>query len=76
VSLFQCAHVKIIVDTLHLWSSKILKMVCDFLSNPTISPDVEMLHNNILGAIEEMRSMVDIENKKERHNAFEKAFGL
>jgi len=51
-------------------------MVCDFLSNPTISPDVEMLHNNILGAIEEMRSMVDIENKKERHNAFEKAFGL
>jgi hypothetical protein len=29
-------------------------MVCDFIGHPTIFPDVEMLHNNILGVIEEM----------------------
>jgi hypothetical protein len=33
---------------------KKLTMVCDFTSRlVTIFPDVEMLHNNILGAIEE-----------------------
>jgi hypothetical protein len=45
---------KKLFDTIHLWSSKILTMVCDFTSHPTIFPDVEMLHNNIIGAIEEM----------------------
>jgi hypothetical protein len=40
-------------------------MVCDFTSRlVTISLDVEMLHNNVLGAIEERRSRVDIEDKK------------
>jgi hypothetical protein len=34
-----------------------------------------MLHDNILGTIEKMRFMVDIEDKKEQHNAFEKVFG-
>jgi hypothetical protein len=43
-----------LLDTLHLWISKILTMVCDFRGRPTISPNVEMLHNNILGTIEEM----------------------
>jgi len=28
-------------DTLHLWYSKILTMVYDFTSHPTISPDVD-----------------------------------
>jgi hypothetical protein len=51
-------------------------MVCDFISCPTIFPDVEMLHNNILGAIEKMRFRVDIEDVKERHNAFEMALGF
>jgi len=51
-------------------------MVCDFTSRQTIFLDVEMLHNNIFGAIEEMRLSVDIEDEKERHNSFEKAFGL
>jgi hypothetical protein len=42
-------------DTLHLWSSKILTILCDFIDNvSTIFPDVEMLHNNILGTIEKM----------------------
>jgi hypothetical protein len=46
-------------DTLHLWSSKILTMVCDFISClVTISLNVEMLHNSILGVIEEMQSKV------------------
>jgi hypothetical protein len=40
-------------------------MVCDFIGRPTIFPNVEMLHNNILGVIEEMRFRVDIENMKE-----------
>jgi hypothetical protein len=35
-----------------------------------------MLHCKILGAIEEMRSRMDIENEKEQHNAFENALGL
>jgi hypothetical protein len=35
-----------------------------------------MLHNNILGVIEEMRSKVDMEDEKKWHNPFEKAFGL
>jgi hypothetical protein len=62
-------------DTLHLWSSKILTMVCDFISYfVTIFPDVEMLHNNILGFIEEMQSTMDIKDEKEQHNAFEKAW--
>jgi hypothetical protein len=39
-------------------------MVCDFTGRPTIFPNVEMLHNNILRAIEEMRSRVDIEDEK------------
>jgi hypothetical protein len=30
----------------------------------TILPNVEMLHNNILKAIEEMQSRVDIEDEK------------
>jgi hypothetical protein len=52
-------------------------MVCDFRSHlATIFLDVEMLHHNILGTIEEMRSRVDIGNKKEQHNAFEKVLGL
>jgi hypothetical protein len=56
-------------DTLHLWSSKILTMVCDFIGYlVTISLDVEMLHNNILGAIEIYN------DEKEQHNAFEKAW--
>jgi hypothetical protein len=42
----------------------------------TISLNVEMLHNNILGAIEKMQSKVDIKDKKEQHNAFEKALGF
>jgi hypothetical protein len=42
----------------------------------TILANVEMLHNNILRAIEEMQSRVDIEDEKHWHNAFEKAFGL
>jgi hypothetical protein len=42
-------------DTLHLWSSKILTILCDFIDSiSTISPNVEMLHNNILGTIENM----------------------
>jgi hypothetical protein len=62
-------------DTLHLWSSKILTIVCDFIGHiMTISLDVEMLHNNILGAIEKMQSKVDIKDEKEQHNAFEKAW--
>jgi hypothetical protein len=39
-------------------------MVCDFTSRPTISPNIEMLHNNILGAIKEMQCRVDIEDEK------------
>jgi hypothetical protein len=35
-----------------------------------------MLHNNILKAIKETRSKVDIEDEKKWHNAFEKVFGL
>jgi hypothetical protein len=35
-----------------------------------------MLHNNVLGAIEERRSRVDIEDKKYWYNAFEKVLGL
>jgi hypothetical protein len=52
-------------DILHLWSSKILTMVCDFIGHlVTIFVDVEMLHNNILGAIEEMQYKVDIKDEK------------
>ncbi len=52
-------------------------MVCDFIGHlVTISLNVEMLHNNILGVIEEMRSKVDMEDEKKWHNPFEKAFGL
>jgi hypothetical protein len=29
-------------------------MVCDFIGHPTIFPNVEMLHNNILGVIEDL----------------------
>ncbi len=64
MSLFQCAYVKKMFDTSHLWSSKMLTMVCDFISHPTISSNIEMLHNNILGAIEKMRCRVDIEDEK------------
>jgi len=40
-------------------------MVCDFISHlPTNSIYVEMLHNNILGTIEEMWSRVDITDEK------------
>jgi hypothetical protein len=40
-------------------------MVCDFISRlATISLNVEMLHNNILRAIEEMQSRVDIKDFK------------
>jgi hypothetical protein len=40
-------------------------MVCDFIGRlVTISPNVEMLHNNILKAIKETRSKVDIEDEK------------
>jgi hypothetical protein len=40
-------------------------VVCDFIGHlVTISPNVEMLHNNILGVIEEMQSRVDIEDEK------------
>jgi hypothetical protein len=40
-------------------------MVCDFIGHlVTISLNVEMLHNNILGVIEEMRSKVDMEDEK------------
>jgi hypothetical protein len=50
-------------------------MVCNFIGRlVTISPNVEMLHNNILGVIKEMQSKVDIEDEKKQHNAFEKAF--
>jgi hypothetical protein len=47
-------------------------MVCDFIDFLT------MLHNNILGTIEEMRSRVDmiIKYEKIRKNAFEKVVGL
>jgi hypothetical protein len=52
-------------------------MVCDFTNHlTTIFPNVEMLHNNILGAIEEMQSKVDIENEKKQHNAFEKTLSF
>jgi hypothetical protein len=52
-------------------------MVCNFIGRlVTISPNVEMLHNNILGVIKEMQSKVDIEDEKKQHNAFEKAFGF
>ncbi len=52
-------------------------MVCDFISRlATISLNVEMLHNNILRAIEEMQSRVDIKDFKKWYNAFENAFGL
>ncbi len=37
-------------------------MVYDFTSHPTISPDVDVLHNNILGFIEKIQYRVDIEN--------------
>jgi hypothetical protein len=40
-------------------------MVCDFIDClATIFPKVEMLHGNILGAIEEMQFGVDVKNKK------------
>jgi len=65
VNIFQCAYVKIIVCTLHLWSSKILTMVCHFIGcYTTISSDVEMFHNNILEIIQELQSQVDIKDQK------------
>jgi hypothetical protein len=39
-------------------------MTCDFTSRPTIFPNVEMLHDNILGVIKKMRCKVDIEDEK------------
>jgi hypothetical protein len=42
-------------DTLHLWSSKILTILCDFIDRvSTIFPYVEMLHNNTLETIEKV----------------------
>jgi hypothetical protein len=39
-------------------------MACDFTGHPTIFPNVEMLHNNILGATKKLRCRVDIEDFK------------
>ncbi len=65
MNLFQCAYVNKIFDTLQLWSSKILIMVCDFIDHlATISRKIDILHSNMLETIEEIRFSVSIKDTK------------
>jgi len=76
VSLFQCAYVKIFFWYITSMVFKNIKNGLWFYRSPNHFPKVEMLHNNILGVIEEIQFKVDIENVKEWHNPFEKALGF